>query len=323
MKRIAFIIPYFGKFNNYFQLFLKTCEKNADICDWIIFTDDYTRYRYPHNVIVHYLSWEEMRKYFQSKFDFAIELNKPYKLCDFKVAYGYVFEKYLTEYEFWGHCDVDLLWGKFSHFVTKEILDDYAKIFNLGHCTIFKNTPENNRVFFKTLYGSKRYLEVFMKSGNCSFDEEYKDSINCIYDEYKIPIYEKSFAANIYTKSSYFKLTRLKDSHDGYVVEERKKNFFVWSNGILKRYVWKNNEMIREEYLYIHLQSRKMDVKINADTIDEFKIIPNAFEELEMPVNIISNINFKSIKTKRYNLHYFKLRTKNLMIKIKRLLKKV
>lgn len=44
-NRVAFIIPYFGKFNNYFPLFLKSCEANADLCDWLIYTDDKTEYK--------------------------------------------------------------------------------------------------------------------------------------------------------------------------------------------------------------------------------------------------------------------------------------
>ncbi|WP_333562533.1 DUF6625 family protein, partial [Lactobacillus amylovorus] len=45
MKKGAFIIPYFGHFNNYFQLFLNSCKYNSNY-DWIIFTDDRTKYDY-------------------------------------------------------------------------------------------------------------------------------------------------------------------------------------------------------------------------------------------------------------------------------------
>ena len=44
LKKIL-IIPYFGKFNNYFELWLKSCEYNTDF-DWLIFTDDKTNYQY-------------------------------------------------------------------------------------------------------------------------------------------------------------------------------------------------------------------------------------------------------------------------------------
>ena len=35
--KAIFIIPYFGHFNNYFQLFLNSCAYNRDF-DWLIFT---------------------------------------------------------------------------------------------------------------------------------------------------------------------------------------------------------------------------------------------------------------------------------------------
>lgn len=322
MNKIAFIIPYFGKFNNYFDIFLKSCGENKKVCDWIIFTDDRTLYKYPSNVKVHYLSWNKMQKYFQNKFDFKIALEKPYKLCDFKVTYGYVFESYLDGYEFWGHCDVDLIWGNFEHFLTDKILNSYDKIFNLGHCTLYRNKKENNVRFFHELNGEKRYLEVLTNPQNYSFDEEYKKSINSIYEELGIPVYENSFAANVYTKSSNFKLTSLNITHDEYSVEKRVSNFFVWTKGNLYRYTVEDNGLKRKEYLYVHFQSRKMEKKADITGYSEFKIIPNAFEKLEVRSDRISSDNFKRIKMKNFNLHYFKLRSKNLLIKLKKRMKR-
>lgn len=91
MKKCCFIIPYFGKLPNYFQLFLKSCEYNPDF-NWILFTDDYYKFNYPQNVKVVYTSFEKLRKRVAEKFDFPISLEKPYKLCDYKPAYGYLFE---------------------------------------------------------------------------------------------------------------------------------------------------------------------------------------------------------------------------------------
>ena len=36
MEKVVFIIPYFGKFNNYFQLFLNSCAYNKKF-EWLIF----------------------------------------------------------------------------------------------------------------------------------------------------------------------------------------------------------------------------------------------------------------------------------------------
>lgn len=86
-NKICLVVPYFGKFNNYFQLFLNSCERNEEI-HWLFFTDDRRRFDYPKNVKVVYCSFEEIKKVFQSKFTFKISLERPYKLCDYKCKIG-------------------------------------------------------------------------------------------------------------------------------------------------------------------------------------------------------------------------------------------
>ena len=108
-------------------------------------------------------------------------------------------------------------------------------------------------------------------------------------------------------------------SHDkrDYEVEKKNNGLFVWNRGKLIRYCKINGFIEEKEYLYIHFQSRPMDVK-NFDLVvqsDVFKLIPNKFEPLE--VREINNDNFEKIKKKHFNMHYFKLRWKNLIIKIK------
>lgn len=48
-NKVCFVVPYFGKFPSYFDLFLKSCKYNEDF-NWIIFTDDKEDYDYPNNV---------------------------------------------------------------------------------------------------------------------------------------------------------------------------------------------------------------------------------------------------------------------------------
>lgn len=317
-NRVAFIIPYFGKFNNYFPLFLKSCEANADFCDWLIYTDDKTEYKYPNNVKVYYLKWSEMQDIIKRKFEGKFCIERPYKLCDYKPAYGYLFSEYLSGYSFWGHCDVDLIWGKISDFLSVESLMKFDKTFDLGHCTIFQNNSRVNEAFMLEINGKKRYEEVYRNKKNCSFDEEYyNESINDIFIENGLTIFEKSFAANTYTKTSNFRLTNMSHDKRGYEVEKKSNGLFVWNRGKIIRYCKINGFIEEKEYLYIHFQSRPMDVK-NFDLVvqsDVFKLIPNKFEPLE--VREINNENFEKIKKKHFNMHYFKLRWKNLIIKIK------
>lgn len=315
MKKLVFIIPYFGKFNNYFQLFLNSCAKNPDI-DWLIFTDDKRNFNYPKNVIVNYISFNEVKNRFQRYFDFKINLEFPYKLCDFKPTYGLIFEEYIKKYKFWGHCDTDLIWGNINKFITDKMLADYDKIGILGHCTIYKNTKYINNLFKKSLNGLEIYKKVYTSNQGYAFDEEFNNSINNIFEQEKCKIYYKEMQANIYTKSSDFRLTNLNKDKKTYSIEENKKAFFVWDNGHIYRYIYINNKVEKHEYLYIHMQSRKMNIHLLNINTNRFKIIPNSFDELE--VLEINKKNFHNIRRKYFNLHYFKLRSKNLYIKIKR-----
>ena len=104
MKKIGIVVPYYGKFPNYFALFLRSCENNPTI-DWIVFTDIMEVVEYPKNVLRVQMTFQELKKWFQSKFDFPIVLDSPYKLCDYKVMTGYLFNDYLKDYDYWGYSD--------------------------------------------------------------------------------------------------------------------------------------------------------------------------------------------------------------------------
>lgn len=312
LKKGVFIIPYFGEFNNYFQLFLNSCEKNPDY-DWLIITDNSDEYVFPSNVIVKRMSFKNIQNLVKSKFDFKVNLTYPYKLCDLKPMYGYIFSDFLKEYRFWGHCDTDLIFGKISNFINEEDLNYYDKIGCLGHFTLYKNNLKVNTAFMLPLNGKERYKEVLSYDYNVSFDEEYNQSINNIFNQHGFKIKRLPKIAGIYPKSSNFKVVKLNDDWS-YTVEKKSKNLFIWNNGILKRFIKSKTKVTESEYLYIHFQSRNMKVNIQNNSI--FKIIPNSFDELE-----VNQINFNTFpKYKHINLHYFRLRTYNLMVKTRRLL---
>lgn len=314
-KHAAFIIPYFGTFNNYFQLFLNSCEKNPAY-DWIIFTDDKREFQYPDNVIVHYVTFSDIKSLFRSKFSFDISLNKPYKLCDYKPTYGYVFSDYLKGYPYWGECDTDLIFGDIDQFLLSKTQEKYDKIGIFGHCTLYRNVKEINTLFLKKLNGKRRFQQVAQEYWNHSFDEEFKESINNIFEQEQKKICYTEYQANIYTKSSDFRLTTLNPDRVTYHHESARKAFFTWEEGKLYRYSQKNKkELIKKEYLYLHMQSRPMKVQIDFQT-PIYKIIPNSFDSLEMYP--ITKESFSIVRTKYFNLHYFRLRSKNLCVKIKR-----
>lgn len=310
--KIILIVPYFGKLPNYFQLFLNSCKNNQEY-KWLIITDDKTNYSYPENVDVRYTTFEVLRDFIQKKFQFKIALDKPYKLCDFKPTYGYIFEEYIKDYDFWGHCDLDIVFGKISNFITIDMLNKYEKIFDLGHFTLYKNTKENNERF-KLLY-SNRYLykEVLSNPEGSIFDESYNNSINNIFEENNFTMYRDNVCADIYTKSSNFKNVTYDKLHNK-IIEKNKKALYIWNNGQVFRYYMNKTLLVKEEFMYIHLQKRPMEIKID-ENIEYYKIIPNSFEKIDIPIDVN---NFKYIKRKNFNLFYFQIRFNNLKVKLKR-----
>ena len=178
--KIGIIVPYFGKMPNYFQLFLDSCSMNKKF-EWLVFSDDNSEFCYPENVHFFAMTFQECKTLIQSKFDFQIELTNPQKLCDYKCAYGLIFEKFLSKYDWWGYCDLDQIFGDIGAFITEDILENYNRIGSIGHFTLYRNTLENCRIFTNLLNGKERYKEVFTTDRGCAFDEWLPDNVNDIY----------------------------------------------------------------------------------------------------------------------------------------------
>ena len=307
-NKCCFIVPYFGKFPNYFNLFLKSCRYNKDF-NWLIFTDDKYVYDYPDNTKVIYTSFEEIKSLIQSKFDFEIVLNESYKLCDYKPAYGYVFDDFLKDYDFWGYCDVDLIFGNLSIFINDEILSKYDKIGHLGHLTLYRNNKDINTLFKKNIDGSYRYKEVFTTSNICVFDEWDYISINDIFLKYHKKIFYDINCADIYPYSSYFQLVDNVPEKRSFLFS--KKNYMgIYKNGCtyLMYYSFFNRKI--KEYSYIHLQKRKMEILTNENN---FVIYPNAFDSLQKNISkiyILKCLNKKIFNVKKISHMYKKLRFK-------------
>lgn len=316
--KIVFIVPYFGTFPDGFNLLLKSIEKNKENYTWLFFTDDRRDYDWPSNTIVKYGSFSSLKKQIQKRFDFPVSLERPYKLCDYKPAYGYIFEKFIEGYDFWGHCDIDCIYGKLDHFFTDEEFKS-DKILRLGHMTLYRNTKQNNRRFMDTADGRKRYKEVYTTEASCAFDENnsMKNLNICdIWREhgYSECLMDEAFA-NIWAKGNTFRLTVQKNGAD-YEIEKKKRSLFIWKNGILKRLCIEDGKLTEREYLYIHMMGRAMKNLVTGSDISQFKIIPNQYRNLKhVPENVHE---FYCEKWRTVNCQYVRLRTKYLWIKLKR-----
>jgi hypothetical protein len=75
-----------------------------------------------------------------------------YKITDLKPAFGTIFEEYIKGYTFWGHCDIDIVWGDIRQFIDQEVLENFDIITSRirrisGHFCLFRNVPEVTTTF--------------------------------------------------------------------------------------------------------------------------------------------------------------------------------
>ena len=319
MNKIVFICPYFGKLpENQLKLFLKGCMYNPNI-DWIMLLDDTTQYKLPKNVHVVYMNINEIENRLTKKFHFKISIKSPYKLCDLKPMYGFIFEEEIKQYSYWGYCDItDSIFGNIEKYIDYEVIKDFEKIGILGHLTLYKNNYRNNRSFMLKSKSNITYKKILETEINMGFDETSDYSINMIYVKNNIPIKRID---NIYADiSPLFKDFRLTSCTENFVWNKvnNKKYIFEWNEGKLYKICMKDNNILKDEIGYVHYQKRKLKYLFDIDNCNHFYLIPNKF----IKGKLIDNNEIIKILNKRYNvdLTFAKIKFKRLKIHINNLI---
>lgn len=308
MKTVI-LLPYFGRFNEYFLLWLNSCGKNSEF-DWLIFSDIVLRSETPSNVKIINCTFEELKEKFQKKLDVLLVLEEPYKLCDYKQFYGYLFAEYIKGYDYWGYCDCDLIFGNIRNFLSKNIQKSYDKIFRTGHFSIIRNDAELNELFFK--YGTYRITLT--------------SSVIYGYDE-SIDGYHLGFAGELLDSGYTFKdcpewIADIDFRHyPFYEISDNRLSpcVFLYDNGRLFRLNKDGATIKKQEKMYLHLQKRKMIVDSDLD-MNKFLICPNRIMKYNEKI-LEDNVFWEAAFQEKDNYFDFKLERKlNRIRDIKRLL---
>ena len=311
MKKIALILPYWGKFPNYFQFFLESVRHNPTI-DLLLYTDDIAGYEVPGNVHVKSCSFAEFKENLQKAFDFTLNhLQTPYNLCDFKPAYGYALQSDLAGYDFWGHCDCDLIFGDIRKFITDELLDRYDRILTRGHLTIYRNNEETNRAFMDICTEEKNYRKVYHSSPDIIWSWDEWPGMSAFWKASRPDrMFDEIVFDDIWFARKHFVSYQKRDADKS----DGKSSFiYVYRNGELFRYGVRLGRMIAEPTCYAHFQKRHLPIKTNGRNYEEYMIVPNKIIDLEeLSPDAISKYGRKRLI---YG-DYLKLRWRNLVRKI-------
>lgn len=269
-KSMALLVCYYGKLPWYFSYFVHSCGFNPSI-DFYILTDDesYTS-PMPGNVKLIYKTIDEISTLAAEKLGFEVSIKYPYKLCDFKPAYGFVFSDILGKYDFWGHCDIDVIFGNIRDFMTDELLDNHDVIsvradWLTGCFLLFRNVLKVNTLFLH----SKDYQKVFSTPRHYCFDEtnfkHHAFTDGKAYHEIESEIESMTHVVKKMEAENY-----IKPYFDLHIIEGGSPGNLIWDDGKL---IYKN----KFEVLLYHLIDFKRHYvlkKMNPFIPDRFTISP-------------------------------------------------
>lgn len=288
--KICVIGVYFGKFPEYIDLWLRTCEFNKDV-DFYIVCDTKLE-SYSENIHEIRMTLQDFKKLAEIKLNKKLVLEVPFKCCDYKPLYGLIMEDYIGSYDYWGYCDFDMLFGDIIAMAKKYELTKYDKFLTLGHFSLVRNTEEINRLPMSSKYLGSTFERMISTGDTIQFDE-LPGGVNDIMDKECKKVFKTRIYADI---SRLWKRIKLAERYIDSTDVNYPHQLFYWKEGRCFRRFIKEGEIEEEEYIYIHLKKRKYKVDISErERINQIVISPN---KLLIKENITS-INVDEIK--KYN----------------------
>jgi hypothetical protein len=264
---------YFGKLPPYINLTLQSMGGNPGT-DWIIFTDQEIG-PLPSNVTAHHYTFESFRDLVKDRLGLPIEVPRPYKLADTRPAFGHIFADMLTRYDFWGCCDLDVIFGHFPTFLTAEVTEANDKLLHRGALSLYRNTPEDCQWYLTEGHGMS-FKEAMSKPSIQYWDEWV--GIIPITRGLGVPTWDGDPATLDICAKSYFPMA---NNH------KVRGSRFYWDRGHL--FEEQPGGQVREA-LYMHLQKRPMrapyDINLNAE---RFYIYGNRFSTCRESVATLSD----------------------------------
>lgn len=259
MKSMCLILPFFGSWPPWLNHFLQTCRYNPTV-DWLLYSDCERPDNLPANVRFVKAGLSDFNLLASRQLGMKISIDNPYKLCDLKPAYGVIFENFIRDHDFWGHTDLDIVYGNIRKFITNDLLQKHdiistRKEYIAGHFTVFRNIHVVNSLYAE----ADNFEKIFLDKKLCFFDECGGHCEELLQGR-KLP-----------------ELNNRRTSMTHLVIEKNRRNikiFFtafaqedrileVYENRADWEFLWSAGTLVcgwdRKEVMYLHLLSSKKD----------------------------------------------------------------
>ncbi len=304
MDSIILIIPYFGKWPVWFDAYLASIETNPTI-NWLCPTDCEIPKKHPENIIFLPTTLLELNKHINTMVEAKVPLNAR-KFCDLKPAYADIFKEHIKGYDFWGICDMDIVWGDIRKFMTPELLNEYDIICSRpeavsGHFNLFRNIESLN-IFYKSI---PNYKKLFEASKLIRFDEI------TLTDHLKILIDKNESSFRVFWDTEIIKKG---------IESEKQQEYYLDRWLFEKGKIYDLYDINKKEYMYLHFINWKRTMKFSEikwqDNPQQFYISYTGMHYKPHSAFEILLNRFKNL----YNGYYTILFRKRLEKKLKKLI---
>ena len=305
-QRIYLFIVYFGSFPNYFQLYLDSLSINKDILTVFLVTDisNVNSYSLPSNLIHIHMTIHEVRKRisgllvdtYQKQVEPESLVRTNYKLVDFKIVYSLLFNDILvqhnvTENDFIGWGDCDVIYGKLSNFI------DFKEKYDIiggwhGHFTAIKNNDSFKNLFKKI----PDYFDLVTDNSRNYLTDEiaYREPLKAYLGENNLKMFYMNAHFCDIVPECFYSLFRPNWKHNS-------KNFFnssradkninhLFFDKIKETLTTFNDDGTNYETTYCHLQKKQMNLPFQIYKTG-FYINENSFSLVDKNTNKNNNID--------------------------------
>lgn len=164
MEKVVQIIPYFGHWPEWSELYFYSCGQNPMVV-FIFYTDcPLPVHKYDNTIFIR-MSLQEYCKLVSNRLCINYNIKNPYKLTDLKPFLGKIHEPEISEFDFWGFSDIDLVYGDLSIIINNHNLKKYDLITThsyhiAGHFTICRNNDYYKHLCFRIKNWQTRLVDT-------------------------------------------------------------------------------------------------------------------------------------------------------------------
>jgi hypothetical protein len=161
-REIIILIPYFGRWPEWVNLFIETCKWNPEVC-WLLYTDCGEPENKAENVRYVHLDFRDYKMLVRERLGIHFDPADPYKLCDLRPCLGQIHNREIGGFRFFGYGDIDVVYGNIRRFYTDDLLARADVISThrerlAGHFAVLRNTEVIRRAY-ECIPGYQELLE--------------------------------------------------------------------------------------------------------------------------------------------------------------------